>query len=263
MTTGLPGSQPLPLMRGVSESLAGRVAILQMLGFSQAEEFEIEDANAFVPTADVRKPVAALDLHGVYERIVRSCLPRLSHPDAPDRGTYLGSYLQTYVERDVRDLLNPNDLSAFRSFLTVVAARISGLLNISDIARDVGITPTTAKNWLSVLEATSQIMLLRPYYRNLSKRQIKAPKLYFLDTGLACQLLGWTSAETAMNGSMSGALLENYVVVEVLKSHRHRGHEPNLWTFRTKEKEEVDLLLEQDGLLHPIEIKKTASSYSR
>ncbi len=255
----LTGSQTLPLMKGVSESLAGRVAVLQIYGFSQAEEFEIEARQPFLPQQSTCEPLEQLGLHGVYERIVRGCFPRLTHENAPSPATYLGSYIQTYLERDVRDLLRPNDLSAFRRFLVIAASRIGQLVNIADMAKDAGVSPNTAKHWLSVLEATSQLFFLRPYYRNLSKRQIKSPKLFFYDTGLVAHLLGWSSAATAMNGSMSGALLENYVVVEVLKSHRYRGSQANFWTFRTKEKEEIDLLIEQDGKLFPVEIKKTAS----
>lgn len=255
----LTGSQTLPLMRGVSESLAGRVAVLELYGFSQAEEFEVQQSRPFLPSQNAREPLSELGLHGVYERIVRGTYPRLTHQNAPDSATYLGSYVQTYLERDVRDLLRPNDLSAFRRFLVLAASRIGQLVNVSDMAKDADVAPNTAKHWLSVLEASSQVFLLRPYYRNLSKRQIKTPKLYFYDTGLAAYLLGWTSATTAMNGSMSGALLENYVIAEILKSHRYRGSHASFWTFRTREKEEVDLLIEQDGKLFPVEIKKTAS----
>ncbi len=262
----LSGSQHFPLMREVSESLAGRVGIVEILGLSHAEEKGVPAAaepfrpdRALAASADAPR-MALLDL---FERIVRGSFPRFVHPEAPPVESFYGSYLQTYVERDVRAMLNIADLAAFRRFLRLAAARVGQLLSFSDLARDTGIAPSTAREWLHLLEATYQVYLLRPYFGNLSKRQIKTPKLYFYDTGLACHLSGWRTAETASSGAMAGALLECYVVSEILKSYRHRGREAPIYFFRTKEKQEVDVLIEEDGQLFPVEVKLGAAPRRR
>jgi len=261
----LSGSQHFPLMEQVSEALAGRKGIVELLGMSQAEELRIRSADdPFRPDRAAEDTTrTGLDLPRVFERIVRGSLPRLLHTDAPPVEAYHDAYLQTYIERDVRAMQNIADLAAFRRFIKLAAARIGQLLNVSDLARDTGISVSTARNWLSLLQATFQVVLLPPYFENIGKRQIKTPKLYFADTGIACFLAGWRTAETAASGAMAGALFENYVVVEVLKSYRHRGRTAPLYFFRTKEKQEVDLLIAEDGLLFPIEIKLTASPGTR
>ena len=261
----LTGSQHFPLMRGVSESLAGRVGVMELLGLSHAEERSRESrAAAFRPDrrgmGEEREPESLLPL---FERIVRGSFPRLVHPDRPPLQAFHGSYLQTYVERDVRALLNIGNLALFRRFLRVAASRVGQLLNYSDMARDVGVSVPTAREWLHVLEASFQVYLLRPYFENIGKRHIKTPKLYFTDTGLVCHLLGWRTAETAASGAMAGHLFECHVLSEILKSYRHRGLEPPIWFFRTKEKKEVDLLIAEDGLLFPVEVKLTATPSNR
>ncbi len=265
----LSGSQHFPLMRGVSESLAGRVGIVEMLGLSQAEESRIPPApEPFRPDRALAESMKApapprLALPDLFARIVRGTYPRFVHSDAPPVEAFYSSYLQTYVERDVRAMLNIVDLAAFRRFLRLAAARVGQLLSYSDLARDTGIAVSTAREWLHLLEATYQIYLLRPYYRNLNKRQIKTPKLYFRDTGLACYLTGWRTAEIAASGPMAGHLLECYVVSELLKSYQHRGREAPIWFYRTKEKHEVDMVIEEEGRLFPIEVKLTASPSRR
>jgi len=261
----LTGSQHLPLMRDVSESLAGRVGIVELGGLSQAEEAGRAGGDQpFRPDrARGAEPVAPLDLIAVFERIVRGSFPRFAHPDPPPIESFYGSYLQTYVERDVRLLMEISNLAAFRRFLRLAAARVGQLLNFSVLARDAGVAASTAREWLHLLEATYQVYLLRPYFENVGKRQIKSPKLYFRDTGLVCYLTGWRSAETASTGAMAGHLLESYVVSEILKSYQHRGREAPVWFFRTKEKEEVDLLIAEDGQLFPVEVKLTASPSKR
>lgn len=253
----LTGSQHFPLMRGVSESLAGRVAVLKLLGFSQAEEMgKPLSKDAWTP--ETCKPTSSLEatnLNKLFERIIRGCFPRLLHRDAPPREIFYGSYIQTYIDRDLRDLVRVASLSSFEKFIRLCAARTAQLLNLSDLARDSDISVNTAKEWLSLLEASGHIYLLRPYYRNISKRLIKTNKLYFLDTGLVCYLTGWKSEETALKGAMAGALFETYIVSEIIKSYWHHGVEAPLWYFRTKEKEEVDILIEKNGKLYPVEIK--------
>lgn len=257
----LTGSQQFPLMREVSESLAGRVGIIELSGLSHAEEWLLPAAP--LPFRPDRLPKkddwAPLDLRALFGRIVRGSFPRFVEPDPPPLDAFYGSYLQTYIERDVRSMLNIANLAAFRRFLQIAAARVSQLLNVSDLARDTGVAPSTAGEWLHLLEATYQVYLLRPYFGNIGKRQIKTPKLYFRDTGLLCYLTGWRSAETAASGAMAGQLLECYVISELLKSYQHRGREAPLWFYRTKEKQEVDVVLADDGLLFPLEVKLTAS----
>lgn len=254
------GSQHFPLMKGVSESLAGRVGVVNLLGISHAEEMKIPyDPQPFRPDQLPDAPPVLFDLTSLFERIVRGSYPQLTHPDAPPVQAFYGSYIQTYIERDVRSLLNISDLAAFQRFLRLCTARTGQLLNYSDLARDTGVSVSTAKEWLHLLEVTGQVCLLRPYFENISKRQIKTPKLYLTDTGLVCYLTGWRTAETAASGAMAGALLETYCICEILKSYHHRGLDPPLWFYRTKEKKEIDLLIAEDGQLFPVEVKLTAS----
>ena len=253
----LTGSQHFPLMHGISESLAGRVAIIKLLGLSQGEEYRKGDSGGTVrpdkKTAPPIKEMMGTDL--VFKRIVRGTFPRFIHKDVPPTQTYHGSYLQTYIERDVRTLTKVMNLSAFEKFLRLAAARAGQLLNLSELARDAQIAVSTAKEWMGILEASFQVYLLRPYFRNISKRQIKTPKLYFLDTGMVCYLTGWHNSEVASQGAMAGSLLENYVISEIIKSYWHHGYEAPLWFWRTKEGHEVDLIIEEEGKLFPVEIK--------
>jgi predicted AAA+ superfamily ATPase len=253
----LTGSQHFPLMHGVSESLAGRVAIIKLLGLYQGEEYRKDDSkNPVRPdrkaSPQIKKMIGP---DPVFTRIVRGTFPRFIHKDAPPVQTFHGSYLQTYIERDVRTLTKVVNLAAFEKFLRLAAARAGQLLNLSELARDAQIAVSTAREWMGILEASFQVYLLRPYFRNLSKRQIKTPKIYFLDTGLVCYLTGWHNAEVASQGATAGSLLENYVISEMIKSYWHRGHEAPLWFWRTKEGHEVDLIIEEEGRLFPIEIK--------
>ncbi len=259
----LTGSQQFQLMTDVSESLAGRVGIIKMLGFSLAEERGLpRRSEAFRPdriTTDIR----GQEIIPLFERIVRGSLPRFAQADPPPIEAYYGSYMATYVERDVRLLKEIANLDTFRRFVTVAAARVGQLLNYSDLARDVGIAVSTAREWLHTLEATLQIILLRPYFANLNKRQIKTPKLYFSDTGLVCYLTGWHTAKSAASGAMAGQLLECWAVSELYKSYWHRGREAPLWYYRDKEKREVDVLIAEEGRVFPLEIKLAGNPSKR
>ena len=257
----LTGSQQFPLMVGVSESLAGRVAVLRLLGLSrlEGEGRGLSEPLPFLPGLAPCETPPSVTVTDLFGHILQSGFPRMAHPDAPPAELYYGSYLQTYIERDIRSLLQIAKLEAFERFLRLAAARVGQLLNLSDLARDAQIAVSTAREWMELLEATFQIYRLRPYYRNLSNRQIKTPKLYFLDTGLAAYLTGWKTAETAAAGAMAGQLFENYVISELVKSYWHRGKEAPLWYWRTKEKKEIDVLLEDAGRLYPLEIKLTGS----
>ncbi len=256
----LSGSQQFHLMKNVSESLAGRVAVLKLLGLSLAEEKgNIPIQNPWAPdyvfSKSITLPPPSLSLTRLFEKIVRGSFPRLISRNPPPWENFYGSYVQTYIDRDLRDLVKVVSLSRFERFIKACAARTAGMLNFSDMARDSDISVNTAKEWLSLLEASGHVFLLQPYYRNLTKRLIKTPKLYFLDTGLVCYLTGWLSASTALRGAFAGQLFETFVIGEIIKSYWHRGLEPRIYYFRTKEKYEVDLIMEKNGKLLAAEIK--------
>lgn len=260
----LTGSQQFQLMRGVSESLAGRVGIVNLLGLSLRELAHNADTDMpFLPTQqsiDKRmKSARALSLSDVYSIIWRGSFPAMALDLDGDRDLFYSSYLQTYLQRDLRDLAKVGDEGAFLKFLRTAAARTGQLLNMSDMARDAGISPVTAKNWLSILEVSGIIFLLEPFHTNVTKRLIKAPKLYFLDTGLASYLTEWSSPKTLEAGAMSGSILETFIFIEILKSYWHNGKRAPLYYYRDKDKKEIDLLIMQDKIIYPIEFKKTGS----
>jgi len=260
----LTGSQAFPLMRGLSESLAGRVAILNLLGFSSREaDGRPASISPFLPIDQVlteRQATAGKTmLPDVYARIWRGGFPALLTGKVRDRDLFYRSYVQTYLQRDVRDLLKVGDLDQFMRFLKATAARTGQLLNYTDLARDCGISVNSARAWLSVLQTSQQILLLPAWHTNYSKRLYTTPKLHFLDTGLCAYLTEWSSPETLAAGAMSGAILETFVVAEILKSWWHRGKEPAMYHYRDKERREIDLLLSHDGRLYPVEIKKAAA----
>lgn len=238
----LTGSQVFPLMAGVSESLAGRAALFELLGFSWEE------------LGAAGKPSA------------RECFRRMFkgfYPDPAVHGvdpkTFYGSYLQTYLERDVRQIRSVHDLSQFQSFLELLAARSGGLLNLSELGKECGVSQTTAKQWVSILESTRIIYLLRPYFRNISKRVVKSPKVYFTDTGLLAHLLKYPNSETMLAGPMAGAFFETLVVIELLKRkfHHHLAYE--LYFFRDSHGNEIDLLVDLGPrrILAEIKLSKT------
>jgi len=260
----LTGSQQFHLMRGVSESLAGRVAILNLLGLSRSELLgQGADASPFMPTPEeiVRRSAqrSKLTLKELYWLIWRGALPAIALNAAMERDLFFSSYVQTYLQRDVRDLARVGDELAFLRFLRPTAARTGQLLNLADLARDADVAPNTAKGWLSILQTAEIVYLLEPYHTNVTQRLVKAPKLYFLDTGLAAYLTEWASPETLEAGAMSGPILETWIVAELLKSYWHAGRQPPFYFYRDKDQREIDLLLVQDGIIHPLEIKKTAS----
>lgn len=258
----LTGSQKFHLMQGVTESLAGRVAVLDLLGLSQSEIQERQQLP-FLPTQawleQARKTAQDMPLMQVFERIWRGSYPRVALDEAMPRDAFYNGYLQTYLQRDVRDLTQVGDERSFYLFIRAAAARTGQLLNYADLARDVDLDQKTVKSWLSILEASGIIYLLQPWHSNVTKRLIKTPKLYFLDTGLCAYLTQWSSPESLEAGAMAGAILETYMVSEIMKSYWHNGLNPALYFYRDKEKREIDLLIEQDNQLYPIEFKKSAS----
>ncbi len=262
----LTGSQQFHLMQGVSESLAGRVAVLDLLGLSRREALgKATEVVPFEHPAQCPRTVkgAALDPAALYALIWRGSMPGVALRPEVDWAMFQASYVRTYLERDLRDLARVGDETAFLTFLRAAAARTGQVLNLSELARDCSLSTNTAKAWLSMLVTSGLVYLLEPWSTNLHSRIIKTPKLYFLDTGLCCWLTGWSSPEVLAMGAMSGAILETWVVAEILKSHLHNGRRPQLHYYRDRDGHEVDLLLFQDGQLLPVEIKRTASPSPR
>jgi predicted AAA+ superfamily ATPase len=260
----LTGSQQFQLMDGVSESLAGRVGIVNLLGFSRMETLgKSEYARPFVPNPEEMqrriRQNGPLPLKDLFQLIWRGSFPAMALAEEMDRDLFYSSYVRTYLQRDVRDLARVGDEMAFLRFLRAAAARTGQLLNMSDMARDADIAPNTAKSWLSILQASGIVYLLEPYHSNVTKRLVKAPKLYFLDTGLCAYLTEWSSPETLEVGAMTGAILETWIVIEILKSYWHNGRSAPIYYYRDKDKKEIDLLIIQDGTIYPLEFKKTAS----
>jgi predicted AAA+ superfamily ATPase len=260
----LTGSQKYHLMKGVTESLAGRVAVIDMLGLSPREiSGNAESSAPFLPTPEwierARACAVSSRVGDVYERIWFGSFPGLLSDPARPRDIFYNSYTRTYIERDVREIANIGSDIAFYNFLRAAAARTAQLLNYADLARDVDIDPKTARAWLSVLRASGLVYLLEPYYNNVTKRIVKTPKLYFLDTGLAAFLTGWDSPKSLEAGAMNGALLETFVFGELLKSYWHNGRQPSVYFYRDADQREVDFLFERNGTLYPAEVKKTAA----
>lgn len=260
------GSQIFRLMRGVQESLAGRVALLHMSPLSQRE---IIGAGCVPFTTDFdqllgeSKKATPVDTPALFKRIWRGSMPGIASGLYEDRNMYYSSYISTYVERDVRELSGTVDALKFNYFITAMAARTSQLLNYKALADDADIDVQTSKAWVDILETLGIIFLLHPYSNNVLKRTIKTPKVYFYDTGLVCYLTKWSSPEVAESGAMSGALLENFTVSEIMKGYQNAGREPYLYFYRDRDAKEIDVIMEGDGKLCPLEIKKTATPDKR
>ena len=258
----LTGSQVFKLMKGVQESLAGRVAVLSLTSLSQTEIYGgtmspfTVDMDALSERAVGR---AVADTITIFERIYKGSMPAIVSGANSNSQIFYSSYLSTYIERDVRELSDAIDSLKFLRFITAVAARCGQMLNVADIARDADINQTQAKDWMGILETLGIIFYLHPYSNNLLKRLVKTPKLYFYDTGLVCYLTKWSNAETLVNGAMNGAVLENYVVAEIMKTYLNSGKEPYMYYYRDKDAKEIDIVIEHDGVLNPIEIKKTSN----
>lgn len=260
------GSQIFRLMRGVQESLAGRVALLHMSPMSQREIIGascVPFTTEFDLLLSESKKITPIETPKMFERIWNGCMPGLISGQFADRNVFYSSYFSAFVERDVRELSGGIDVLKFNRFVTAVAARTSQLLNYKAIADDSDIDIPTAKAWLNILETLGIVFLLYPYSNNVLKRTIKTPKVYFYDTGLVCYLTKWSSPEVAQSGAMSGALLENFTVSEIMKSYQNAGLEPYLYFYRDRDAKEIDIIMEGDGKLCPLEIKKTATPDKR
>ena len=270
----LSGSQPLELMEKASESLSGRVGIIELLPLSQREIDRDAFDRPFLPTMEYiqARSKTVKEPKNIWERIHRGGYPELQNPEV-DWGIFFASYVKTYLERDVRKLSAVQELNDFRRFMVAVAARTGQMVNYSNIADEIGKDQTTVKAWMSILEASGIVYLLEPYTPSVLKRAIKTPKVYFRDTGLAAYLTRWLTAETLANGAMSGAFFETFVISEILKSYSNRGIDyrycVSYYRGRDKKKvkengetvdaeSEIDLIIEQDGILYPIEIKQSA-----
>jgi uncharacterized protein len=255
----LTGSQNLMLMAQVTESLAGRTAILRLLPLSEREirgKPEKPLAWELSLSQSSSKGLAQQDL---WKSFLRGGYPELTVEPDRDISLWHASYLQTYLERDVRSLRQIGDLTLFQNFLRALAARSAQLLNLAELARDLGVALNTAKSWLAVLEATFQVIILRPYFANVGKRLVKSPKVYFVDVGTLCHLTGLKDPEHAATGPMGGAIFETAVLMEIIKTIVHRGQEPQVYFWRTAAGVEVDIVVAEGALLIPLEVKLSAT----
>ncbi len=255
----LTGSQKFDLMKNVTESLAGRVVVLDLQGFSQSEKSHDYTRGAFVPDIDLQTQRPVWTAKETFEIIHKGSYPQL-FDGVTDWELYYKSYIDTYLMQDVKDIIKIEENTAFRRFVKILASRTSQVLNYTDIARDSDISPNTAKSWLSVLQTLGIVYLLQPYFaNNIGKRLSKTPKIYFMDTGLCAHLCGISTSQMLMDSHLSGAFIETYVVSEIVKSYIHNGKTPNIYYYRDSNKEEIDVIIEENNKVYPIEIKQTAT----
>jgi predicted AAA+ superfamily ATPase len=254
----------MKLMKNIGDSLAGRAGVIKLLGLSMRELACVKFREPFLPVAEHMEGMdntgSTFDYTKIVTCIHKGFFPELHETDSDlhDWADYYSSYFQTYIEKDIKDVLNIQDESAFIKFVRATASLTGEMLNITTLAEVCGKDVKTVSAWLSVLESSGLVYLLEPYYNNFNKRLIKTPKLYFLDTGLACWLLGWNTPEQLINGAMWGHMFESFVFCEILKSYYNDGIvTPPLYYYRDKDKNEVDLLISNGDTLHPIEIKTT------
>lgn len=262
----LSGSQKLELMKGMSESLAGRVSVMELAGLSLREIYGITFNRHFVPTGDyiLEREKEIRPYHDLWEVIHKGSYPELYDIER-DWQDFYSSYVSTYLERDINELI-ASDSITFMKFMTAVAARTGELLNYANIANEVGVSEPTVKSWISVLERTGIVFILQPFTSSSLNRAIKTPKMYFRDTGLACYLTRWLTADALKNSAVAGNIFETFVVSEVLKSYCNEGkdYKFSVYYYRGKDKKasaenEIDLVIQEDGILYPIEIKMTGN----
>ena len=256
------GSQAFVLMKNVSETLAGRVGILELQGISLREQFDIEFNKPFIPNEEYisEREKNITEYTNLWQRIHRGYMPELIFNDRKKWEFFYSSYVQTYIERDVRDLINISDESKFLKFMISLASRSGELLNYGAVANEVGVSNETVKRWVSVLRTSRIIYLVEPYFNNHLKRVIKTPKIYFMDVGLLAYLTKWPTPETLANGAKAGNIFETFVVSEIVKSYLNAGIiNPPVYFYRDKDKKEIDLIIEEAEKIYPIEIKMSAS----
>ena len=259
----LTGSQSKKLMKKAGDSLAGRLCVLKMYSLSQHELLGIYPENesdfSFPAWAERKRLFPENNIVDTFERIWRGGMPDVQALDQEQMQEYFNSYIETYLMRDAVDDNGINDTEGFRKFLRACAAFAGQLLNYNDLAASAGVTGATAKEWVKVLQSMGIITLLEPYASNELKRLVKTPKLYFCDTGLCAYLSSWTSRDVLMNGAVAGHYYENYVVGEFIRNVAYGKNKVNLNFYRDKNMKEIDLILEENGVLHPIEIKKASA----
>lgn len=256
----LTGSQQFHLMKNIQESLAGRVVICNLMGFSLAEQKDRAFFHKpFIPSMETSFSPLRKDFLETFKIIWQGSFPESVKLGDKYWQNYYSSYVKTYLDRDVRDLITVRNQLQFHSFLKIIASRTAQELNMADIAKECGMSLNTVKSWLSVLESSGIIYFLQPYSTNISKRVTKRPKIYFLDTGLCSYLTDWSSSKTLASGAMRGAIFETFVVGEILKSYLHNGLGPQLYYYRDNNGKEIDLIISQDNTLYPVEIKMSAN----
>ena len=255
----LTGSQSYRLLSNVSDSLAGRVCVIDMSSLSMREIQHIRFNAPFIPTEEyIDKRSRSINrADDIWYHIHRGSMPELIDNEI-EWEPYYRSYVRTYLERDVAELINTKNLLKFSSFMRCLAARTGELINYSALSNDIGVSVKTVQEWTSILESSGIIRLLRPYEKSISNRSIKTPKVYFMDTGLVCYLVGWNNRTVAMNGAMSGSLFKTFLISEIIKSYYNAGFDTQrLYFYRDRDQKEIDLVIENDGIVYPIEIKKS------
>lgn len=255
----LTGSQTFHLMQNITETLAGRVAILEFSGLSYREISGDLYLKPFIPDdVFLSRKRSSKNNVDLWNSIHKGSMPELYKRDDIDWKTYYASYVRTYIERDVRSLLNVKSLDLFSRFMVSIAARTGQLVNYTNISNEVGVDIKTIQSWLRVLEASGIIVTISPFSNNALKRIVQSPMIYFLDTGLVCYLLKWHTKDTLQNGAFSGPILETYAVSEIIKSFKNNGYlDIPVSFYRDKDMKEIDLIVNDNGVLYPIEIKKT------
>ena len=254
----LTGSQKFEMMKGVSESLAGRVAIFEMSSLS-LQEIEGRNNGVFNPSLSSLKNIKYQykNINDIYKIIFKGGMPKINASDI-NREKYYSDYINTYLERDIQELSQVGKLNAFYDFLVFIAARTGQEIKYDEISKQIGVSAPTVKSWITILEKSGVIFILRPYYSNVTNRLVKTPKLYFMETGLAAYLCRWPNAETLQNGNMDGAFLETFVVSEIVKSYFNAGKPiNNLYYYRDIDQKEIDLLILTSEAIYPIEVKKS------
>lgn len=259
----LTGSQMFQAMKDVSESLAGRIEILDLYGFS-TRELNNSIEEMFIPdikTLKIKDKLNYTSTLNIFDRIINGSYPEVNSENGRNREQFYENYIRTYIERDLRQLINIKDETKFVKFISSVAARTSQEYNASDIAKDVGVDSKTIDEWISILKNTNIIYLLQAYSNNNIKKAIKKPKLYFMDTGLACYLTGYLSSTTLERSAYNGAIFETYIISEIIKSYTNNGTNPRtrLYYYRDTNQKEIDLLIINDNKVYPVEIKKSAN----
>jgi len=258
----LTGSQTFHMMNRVTESLAGRVGVVRMLGLSNSEilckhfpPFAVEPQELIARMGEVH----SVNISELFARIFRGAMPRLYESPNVNRDEYYESYLETYISRDIKDLSQVADELSFLNFIGIVAARTATNVNYDALASEAGISAPTAKQWLSILVSSGLVALIPPFSNNALKRVIKAPRMYFLDTGLCSYVTRWPSAEVLERGAMDGSFFETWVVSEIYKSYINNGKRPPLYYYRDSNKKEIDIIIHTGATVNPVEIKKGAA----